>query len=417
MAGLSYVRKYLFLENLEDLPLGCRNQTLAYISVKWQKKRLLVRGEKLMDDKHFLFPDNTSDGESKLLRRLMYSQIVENAQQGFIIMNCQGKIVDISEYAAGCYGSTRKELLHNYKHNTLRGFTKDYFLGMRTLESGIPFRDHLVSWRVDDKKRSFVIDTMLLRNDQKEKVGVGVLIRDITNMRSVELQIQHNERLAMVAQIAAGAAHEIKNPLTSVRGFLQHLKTSLKKHEMDKELQFTEVMITEIDRVSELLDEFLLLSKPTDLQIEKSKPQELFDDIAEIIEKETMAAGISVKYQIEDTPYIKMDKELIQQVFLNIIHNAIDSMPGGGELSISADHVAPEQVVRFQIKDTGHGIPAYMIDKIFDPFFTTKAGTGLGLAVCQRIVYDHGGNIRVVSKGYGTTFIVNLPLIIKEELD
>lgn len=331
---------------------------------------------------------------------------------GFIVVDVTGKIIELNEQAAFYYGSNVETLLLGTEEKKLPGFPKDYCFCKRTLDRGIPYRNYTVGWKVQDKNRKFVVDTMILRADDGEIIGACAILKDITNMKSLELQIQHNDRLAMIGQIAAGAAHEIRNPITSIRGFLQFLRRSLVEREMTKEVGYTDVMLSELDRITELISEFLQLSKPREMALSECTAKELIDAIAPILDSEALLHENIVDYDIEDTPNIKVDRELIKQVFLNIAQNAMEAMATTkGKLSISAKYQRIEKQVVFSFKDTGPGIPAYMIDKIFDPFFTTKdSGTGLGLSVCQRIVSDLGGQIKVSSKGFGTTFTINLPV-------
>ena len=347
------------------------------------------------------------------LVKIARKQMILEMQMGFIVYDVEGKIVEINELASKYYGSKQAHLYNHTEQERLSGFPPEYYFGERTLTLGIPFRNHTVSWKVGDKNHNFVVDTMLLKDDDKMTIGCCVLIKDISDVKSLELQIQHNERLAMVGQIAAGAAHEIRNPITSIRGFLQFMKKSLVQNDMKKEIEYTEVMISELDRITDLLNEFLLLSKPRDLTITQCNPQEIIGDITPVIAGEAMLVDVDVEYQLNNTPDIRVDRELIKQVFLNIAQNAIEAMSGRGKLNISVDYNEADGFVKFNFKDMGPGIPAYMIDKIFDPFFTTKdMGTGLGLAVCQRIISDLGGQIKVVSKGFGSTFCIMLPAVI-----
>jgi nitrogen-specific signal transduction histidine kinase len=233
----------------------------------------------------------------------------------------------------------------------------------------------------------------------------------VSNLRSLEEQVQRSDRLAMIGQIAAGTAHEIRNPLTSIKGFLQILKNSLSEKGMDKELSYTEIMLDEINRINGLVSEFLLLSKPKDTVFYKVNISTVINEILPIIRNEAILHNVTVEYESKPSlPEIVADRELLKQVFLNICKNGIEAMGEGGTLTIREKVDREEGRVCVDIHDTGPGIPAFLIDKIFDPFFTTKEeGIGLGLSVCQRIIHDMGGVIRVKSKGFGTTFTISIP--------
>ena len=225
-----------------------------------------------------------------------------------------------------------------------------------------------------------------------------------------ENQLQRQEKLATVGKIAAGIAHEIRNPLTSIKGFLQIMRENFIRSHMDKEFQYTEVMLAEIDRVNELVGELLLLSRPRDIKLASMEVEELVTGLAPLISSETLLHDIEFHLCIKPVPKVLADPELLKQVVLNLVKNAVEAMEHGGTLTLCTDVDREENLVRIDVQDTGPGIPAYAMDRIFDAFFTTKEnGTGLGLPICQRIISDLGGMIRVSSKGYGTTFSVLLP--------
>lgn len=222
-------------------------------------------------------------------------------------------------------------------------------------------------------------------------------------------KIERSDRLAMIGQIAAGTAHEIRNPLTSINGFLQMMNKSLAEAGMDKEKGYTDIMLIEVKRINDLVSEFLLLSKQKEIQYKLVDVEQVCMEILPIVKNEALLYGVEVVVEKENSlPLIMGDSELLKQVFLNIAKNGIEAIGGKGTLTVRFFHM--ESHVEITIHDTGPGIPPYLADKIFEPFFTTKEnGTGLGLPVCQKIIHDMGGSIRVSSKGYGTIFHILLP--------
>ncbi|WP_311198806.1 ATP-binding protein [Paenibacillus hexagrammi] len=242
-------------------------------------------------------------------------------------------------------------------------------------------------------------------------MGAYIIFKDVTNLRSLEEMVQRSDRLAMIGQIAAGTAHEIRNPLTSIKGFLQVLKRTFETQGMSKEQNYTDVMLAEINRINELVNEFLLLGKPKHIAYEQTDVSEVLSEILPIINNEAVLHNVHLQYKASThLPEVIADREMLKQVFLNICKNGIEAMVEGGTLTISESVETSDHFVCIDVHDTGPGIPSFVIDKIFDPFFTTKdEGTGLGLSVCQRIIHDMGGMIRVSSKGYGTTFTISIP--------
>jgi len=288
---------------------------------------------------------------------------------------------------------------------------KEHQLVQRNVLDGVVVRNHAISWTNNRERYELLMDTNLFRDPQGNVIGAYVIFKDVTNLRSLEQQVQRSDRLAMIGQIAAGTAHEIRNPLTSIKGFLQVLNRTFSQNGMEKEQGYTDLMLAEIDRINELVNEFLLLSKPKDVTFDRVDVSSVIRDILPIINNQAVLHNVTIKYQsVYQIPKVVADRELLKQVFINLCKNGIEAMVEGGTLTIIERVDYREKKVLVEIQDAGPGIPAFLIDKIFDPFFTTKDnGTGLGLSVCQRIIHDIGGNIRVSSKGYGTTFTVSLP--------
>ena len=233
--------------------------------------------------------------------------------------------------------------------------------------------------------------------------GAFLVVEDVSSPRKLEQVLLQSEKLATVGQLAAGAAHEIRNPLTSVRGFIQLLQNELKG---TPKAEYINIIMTEIDRVNIIINEFLKLAKPV---IPKRKPSDiktLFEDINMLIESEAFLKNISIRKDLpENLPSILIDVEQVKQVLINVIRNAFEAMSEGGCLTVSAYALPAERQVCMEIKDTGEGMDEATINKVLTPFFTTKEnGTGLGLAVSSEIMKSHGGRIEISSAvGRGTT--------------
>ena len=295
--------------------------------------------------------------------------------------------------------------------------TDEYEWILHMIGERICYRNHVFNMSRSGKPRSLLADSYLLRDTDDQLIGMVLLLKDIGNLVSLEKQVQSNEKLATVGKIAAGVAHEIRNPLTSIKGFLQMMQFELLKNGMEKEHKFTHVMLAEIERVNGLVGELLLLSKPRELKMERLDLDEVLQALSPLIASEALFHDIEFEIELNSTaqlPRVYADRELLKQVMLNLIKNAIEAMvdsDGGRRLIVRTDYLVQERQIRIDVQDSGPGIPHYMLDRIFDTFFTTKEkGTGLGLPICQRLVNDIGGQIKVTSKGYGTTFSVFLPV-------
>lgn len=330
---------------------------------------------------------------------------------GVLLISLDFKLIDISDMACKVLDVRRDEIINCPVDEVFASVPLDHQLVQRTILDGLTVRNHALSWTNNQERYELLMDSNLLKDDKGRTVGAYVIFKDVTNLRSLEEQVQRSDRLAMIGQIAAGTAHEIRNPLTSIKGFMQVLKKTLHEKGMDKEFEYTEIMLKEIDRINELVSEFLLLGKPKNSTYRKVNVSDVFRDILPIINNEAILHNVVVEYEpAAELPEVIADRELLKQVCLNICKNGIEAMTEGGMLTITEKPDDLEQRVNIDIRDTGPGIPAFLIDKIFDPFFTTKEnGTGLGLSICQRIIHDIGGIIRVSTKGFGTTFTISIP--------
>jgi signal transduction histidine kinase len=225
-------------------------------------------------------------------------------------------------------------------------------------------------------------------------------------------QMERADRLASVGEMAAGIAHEIKNPLTGIAAAITILKDDFPP--ADPRTEIVNEVLEQIKRLDKTVNDLLFFGKPT-------QPEPAYTNINHVLEKTLMFAsqhrgGKNIEKRLElqeDLPPVYVDPKQIQQVFLNLILNAVQAMPDGGLLTITSALVKEDgrDLVRIGINDTGPGIPSPILEKIFTPFFTTKAqGTGLGLAICHQLITRHNGRISVTSKdGKGTLINVELP--------
>ncbi|CAG7652892.1 ATP-binding protein [Paenibacillus allorhizosphaerae] len=348
--------------------------------------------------------------ELSLLQRFA-GTFLKDVNLGVILLNTAFELIDISDMACRVLGLHRERVLHLPMERVFAALPAEHQLVNRSILDGMVVRNHALSWTLGEERFELLMDSNVLRDETGDVVGAYIIFKDVTNLRSLEEQVQRSDRLAMIGQIAAGTAHEIRNPLTSIKGFLQVLRKTFEEQGMRRESGYTDVMLTEINRINELVNEFLLLSKPKNVAMEEVDVSQVLRDILPIINNEAILHGVVVRYEaMLDLPRVIADRELLKQVFLNIGKNGIEAMGEGGFLTLTERVDSAERKVNIDIHDTGPGIPMFVIDKIFDPFFTTKEqGTGLGLSVCQRIIHDIGGCIRVSSKGYGTTFTVSIP--------
>ncbi|MBV7276280.1 hypothetical protein JMF89_12305 [Clostridiaceae bacterium UIB06] len=227
----------------------------------------------------------------------------------------------------------------------------------------------------------------------------------------LEKSVIRAKNLEALAAMSAGMAHEIRNPLTSIRGYAEYIQFELK--EEDKLQEDIEIIIDEVDRLNRIVDKFLNFARPKELSLKPENINDVARVALKVIEKEVNKNNIKVSIQFSKIPLVLMDVDQIQQVLLNILANSIQAMSEGGALGIVTGLEKELNMVYIEISDTGIGIKPEDYDKIFEPFFTTKdKGVGLGLSICSRIIENHKGFMEVESNlNKGSKFTIKLPVI------
>ena len=229
----------------------------------------------------------------------------------------------------------------------------------------------------------------------------------IREQRARLKRLYRAERLATAGELAAGASHEIRNPLTSIRSAIQHLRGDYEDGSARAAL--IDDILAEVDRINGIVEALLSFARPTEVQFQAVDLAELVRHTVTLVEAAARAGGVTLQVGVPESLPLAADSNLLKQVILNVMMNALQAMPDGGTLTVSAKRAG--RIVEISVSDTGGGIAPEDLERIFDPFYTTKAdGTGLGLSVCYRIVQRHGGEMEVESElGVGTTLIIRLP--------
>jgi two-component system, sporulation sensor kinase E len=373
-----------------------------------------------MMDEPALLSENGFDDSIHVKQKIYMQQFANRflalEGTGVLILDSEFRIVEISEMICSISGCSRAEIVekpveHWFKLLSLKPPPFD-----RTLLSGVTFRNRLMNWTHHLHNHEMMLDGEVLQ-DNGVLYGAFVLFRDVSHMMNLEEQVRRSDRLKTIGQIAAGTAHEIRNPLTAIKGFMQLLNKTLSERKMSKEQEFVGIVLSELERVNDLVSDFLLLSKPKEIKQMSMRIGRVLQEILPIIRNEARLYNVTVLYYPkQDSLPIVADKELLKQVFLNLGKNAIEAMNEGGTL-IFRESSQPDRPgkIAVEICDTGTGISPDALEKVFDPFFTTKPqGTGLGLSVCQRIIHDLGGSIDLSSDENGTQFTVWLPCAMRD---
>ncbi len=245
--------------------------------------------------------------------------------------------------------------------------------------------------------------------DEQQNVKHMVLVcRDITDRKESEAMLRKSDKLAAVGELAAGVAHEIRNPLTALKGFTQILRSKASSHD----LPFYEIMHSELQRIEVITNELLMLAKPRDCKFKAVQVGSIVQEVITLLSSRAVLNNVQIHQEFEQrTPMVQCDENQLKQVFINVIKNAIEAMPRGGNVYVRIQ--SQGDTVYLEFVDEGSGIAAENLPMIGQPFFTTKeTGTGLGLMVSYKIIQSHGGTMNIQSQvGFGTTVTIALPAV------
>ncbi len=351
--------------------------------------------------------------ESTQLVKDKYENILEHLDSGIILFDSQGVLTFVNVQMAklleiprvSLIGCTLTEILH---HPKLSRLNKRKLLRI--------YRETIFQRK---KHHEFCDDRgghWLLTVTYGDQMDGDFLLsaKDVSDYKQIEQTAYQNDKLAMLGKISASIAHEIRNPLTAIRGFIQLLRPHLLQMGKD---EYARIILMEIDRANDIISEFLNSSKPSLPQMSIINVSSLLKDVVLLTESEALMNGCLITLHDRELPlYISVDAKQIKQVILNIIKNAMDAIEDLGHDHTGMIQIHTEQVhknVKIHISDNGKGMDHNTLSRLFDPFFTTKeSGTGLGLSVSYRIIKNHGGYIYVESElGEGTHFTITLPHI------
>ncbi|MEK7742296.1 MAG: ATP-binding protein [Nitrospirota bacterium] len=306
-------------------------------------------------------------------------------------------------------------LIFNRAAEDITGITRERAQGLRIAEV-LPFIGSISEIdRIEntikhhrDGERVIGLRVSSLEGIAGELTGFIGVFQDITMLKKMEMDMKHKEKWAAIGELSANIAHEIRNPLASLKGAIEMLREDRVAKEQKERL--TEIALKEMERLNGIITDFLMYSTPRAAEFSAFDLNLVLDDTLELLKNTASARNdISITKEFDMPLSVNADRQKMHQVFLNLGMNALEAMPDGGELSVSARHTGSSFEVVF--KDTGIGIRHKNLEKIFYPFFTTKdEGTGLGLAIAYRIIEEHKGKINVISNpGEGTVFKVIIP--------
>jgi two-component system sporulation sensor kinase A len=341
------------------------------------------------------------------------ASFISNHVDPITIFNTNSQLIKINHAFTQTFGWTEEELIglhvtdlpfipEEYKPKLIERVQEmnekevfSQFQTIRTRKDGSPLDMILSNFPIDAGDQQFV--------------GWATTFRDITDQKKAETMMINSEKLTIAGQLAAGIAHEIRNPLTAIKGFLQFMEMS---KETPPNPSYFNIIGSEIERIEGILSELLILAKPQKVHFKKTNLKTLLYDVTKLLESQAILNNVVINMQVVEGDYkINCEPNQLKQVFINFIQNAIEAMEDGGQLIIRLENENKKSGIRLQFIDEGSGIPLEVIEKLGQPFYTTKEkGTGLGFMVSKKIIEDHYGKITVRSElNKGTTMDVFLP--------
>ena len=352
---------------------------------------------------------------------LLHRSIIESVDTGILTINLRGQIKSFNRAAEEITGYSFAEVEDK---NIVDLFPEYGDLLENIHTGGYPDsqqgRVEMYIESHEKKPLTLGCSVSFLNDGTEKRIGDILVFQDLTAIKKMELILEKNRRLAFIGEMAAGLAHEMRNPLASISGSIQVLHKSLPLNETDERLM--QIILRGKDQLESFMRDFLLLSRPTPGIPEMIKITDIIEDILESIRYlPDWRDDIQVIKSLQDhLPFIRANKTEIRQLIWNVLMNAIQSMPNGGwviiETGKDTTDISAGQFLEIKISDNGQGIMENDLGKIFEPFYTTREkGTGLGLAIVNRIVEGHAGKIKVDSRsGEGTTFTIWLPCLQEE---
>jgi len=352
-----------------------------------------------------------------------YANVIDSVGDGVIVLDNTGAVTLVNPAAQELVGVSTRQAKGKVFGDIFKGETSLIDMVAKTVATGMSVSDHEnIVLKRNGKLTPVGASTSPLLSAGGERIGTVVLLRDLTNVRELEEAVRQADRLSSLGALAAGLAHEIKNPLGGIKGAAQLLEMEFPENEELRD--YIRVMLKEVQRVNVIVEELLALASPGRLKLDKVNLHRVLSDILLLQKRATGDRDLAIQQFFDPSiPPILADESLLTQLFLNLIKNAMEAVGDGGVVKVTSRVVSDysmnqkgerrARMVAVDVADNGPGIADEVLENLFTPFFTTKSkGTGLGLAICHKIVSEHRGMIKVDSDPTrGTVFTVMLPLI------
>ena len=340
--------------------------------------------------------------------RAFNEDIVQTMTNGLVAVDAAGTITALNPAAAAMLSCSVEQVLHKPLARAISGIgpLAEVFETTLTTAQPQPRREITIQLAPD---HAVPISVSTAPLDSGSGGGVVGVIEDLTEIKALEAEHRRLDRLAVLGEMSAVVAHELRNPIAGISAGVEYLTRNAVQGSPEE--QGATMIQAEIERVNRILEDILFVARPLQLEPKSSPLLPIINTVLHRFLSQAATSNVTVETQYADhIPYLNLDSQRIEQVFSNFIRNAIQAMPDGGTLTLKIE-LSGNNRVRITISDTGVGITSQLLKRIFDPFFTTKTrGTGLGLSVARRIIEAHSGLIEVESTpGKGTDFYISLP--------
>jgi two-component system sensor histidine kinase HydH len=339
--------------------------------------------------------------------------LISRLPVGIIATDGAGRIQTFNQAASDLTGHNSEDVIHKKPADVLPSLIADFFSTLPDQSPEHESNEKEIRLQARENKLvSLLVNSVAVYNKDRAYMGIVLLMHDLTALKQLEKQVRRHDRLVALGKMAAGVAHEVRNPLSSIKGFATLLGSKFQQG--SKEHEIAGLLVNEAERLNRSITELLNYARPIPLQKTTVNALEFLEKSLQLIHADAESLGIGITLEVApNTLKLVVDPDRMNQVLLNLYLNALQAMEhtgNAGKLKVTATASGPSVVIT--IADTGEGISEDVLDQILDPYFTTKPdGTGLGLAIANKIIDEHDGSIALASrKGEGTQVTITLPV-------
>ena len=320
--------------------------------------------------------------------------IVSNMPIGLVAVDKNSRIALINDTAAAILAINQRDVIGTSLKESL---PRVFFESLSALAHEKTFEKEELCELKDGRSIPLDVIAAVLAGSDDESQGLLFLFKDMSEMHRLKDEVERNKRLASIGMLAAGVAHEIRNPLSSIKGFATYFKERYGDSAEDKEI--SEVMIEEVERLNRVVGQLLEFARPMEIRRTVAGISALINHTVRLVEQDAAQRGVEIRTRLPaEEIFLELDEDKMKQVLINILINALDATDKGDVITVEVARSKPGESLSLMISDTGRGIKKDDLHHIFDPYFTTKqSGTGLGLALVHKIVKAHGGDVVISS--------------------